>query len=257
VEFIAANREQPFFLYYALHQPHVPRLPNPRFKGATKLGARGDVIVEMDWCVGEMLNALDRLGIRENTIVIFSSDNGPVLDDGYRDGAEELRDGHRPAGPLRGGKYSLFDGGTRIPFILSWPGSVQPGESAALVSHVDFHASFAALTGQQLGHEEAPDSLNVLDALLGRSGTGREELVVEGTRSKTVYRRGNWTYIPPYQGPQVNVNTNTELGNSLDPQLYDLSQDIGQITNLAAAFPARAAEMQARLDSIRQGTCSR
>jgi len=257
VEFIAANREQPFFLYYALHQPHVPRLPNPRFKGATKLGARGDVIVEMDWCVGEMLNALDRLGIRENTIVIFSSDNGPVLDDGYRDGAEELRDDHRPAGPLRGGKYSLFDGGTRIPFILSWPGSVQPGESAALVSHVDFHASFAALTGQQLGDEEAPDSLNVLDALLGRSGTGREELVVEGTRSKTVYRRGDWTYIPPYQGPQVNVNTNTELGNSLDPQLYDLSRDIGQITNLAAAFPARAAEMQARLDSIRQGTCSR
>ncbi|OQB40642.1 MAG: Arylsulfatase [Candidatus Latescibacteria bacterium ADurb.Bin168] len=257
VEFIAADREQPFFLYYALHQPHVPRLPGPRFQGATKLGARGDVIVEMDWCVGEVLSALDRLSIRENTIVIFSSDNGPVLDDGYRDGAEELKDGHRPAGPLRGGKYSLFDGGTRVPFILSWPETVKPGESDALVSHVDFHASFAALNGQKLNDEEAPDSLNVLDALLGRSGTGREELVVEGTRSKTVYRRGDWVFIPPYQGPAINVNTNTELGNAPAPQLYDLSRDIGQITNLAARHPERAKELAARLDEIRAGNQTR
>ncbi|HPU83977.1 MAG TPA: arylsulfatase [Candidatus Latescibacteria bacterium] len=257
VEFIAADRDQPFFLYYALHQPHVPRLPNPRFRGATKLGARGDVVVEMDWCVGEVLNALDRLGIRENTIVIFSSDNGPVLDDGYRDGAEELKDGHRPAGPLRGGKYSLFDGGTRVPFILSWPKTVKRGESDALVSHVDFHASFAALNGQKLNDEEAPDSLNLLDALLGRSGTGREELVVEGTRSKTVYRCGDWVFIPPYQGPRINGNTNTELGNSPDPQLYDLSRDIGQITNLAARHPERAKELAARLDEIRAGNQTR
>jgi len=257
VEFISTNRDQPFFLYYALHQPHVPRLPNPRFQGATKLGARGDVIVEMDWCVGQVLDALDRLGIREDTIVIFSSDNGPVLDDGYMDRAEELKDGHRPAGPLRGGKYSLFDGGTRVPFILSWPGTVLPGNSDTLVSHVDFYASFAALTGQHLSDDEAPDSCNLLEALLGRSSTGREELVVEGTRSKTVYRRGDWMFIPPYQGPPVNVNTNTELGNSAEPQLYDLSRDIGRIRNVAATLKEQVAGMKTRLEAIRQSNCTR
>jgi len=252
IRFIEMSKDRPFFLYYALHQPHVPRLPGPRFKGVTRLGARGDVITEMDWCVGQVLDALDRLGLRENTLVVFSSDNGPVLDDGYLDRAEELVDGHRPAGPLRGGKYSLFDGGARVPFILRWPGKVQPGESAALVSHLDFYASFAALTGQVLASEEAPDSLDLCAALFGKSTQGRRELVAEGMWQKTVLRQGSWAYIPPHAGPAVNANTNTELGNAPHPQLYDLSLDLGQITNVAEKHSILARQMASRLVEIRE-----
>jgi len=257
VGFVTENKDQPFFLYYAFHQPHVPRLPGPRFKGTTAHGPRGDVIVEMDWCVGEMLDALERLGIRENTIVIFSSDNGPVLDDGYDDQAEKLKGSHNAAGPLRGGKYSMFDGGTRVPFILSWPGTVKPGESDALVSHVDFHASFATMLNHGLSVNEAPDSMDVLDALLGRSSKGRDELVVEGTKAKIVLRQNEWVFIPPHDGPAVNANTNTELGNSTEPQLYNLSQDIGQICNIAAENGDISSRMSARLNKIVEGERTR
>jgi arylsulfatase A-like enzyme len=249
-EFIEQDSDEPFFLYYAFHQPHVPRIPGPRFAGKTEHGPRGDVIAEMDWCVGTILDTLERNSLRENTLIIFSSDNGPVLDDGYEDRAEELVDGHHPAGPLRGGKYSMYDGGTRVPFIVSWPGTVRTGESDALVSHVDFFASFAAFTGRELDDRAAPDSLDVMDALLGRSEDGREELVVEGTKAKTVLRMNEWTYIPPHEGPAINENTNTELGNSPDPQLYNLNDDIGQIRNRAAVDFDRALAMGARLEAI-------
>ena len=122
----------------------MPRLPGARFRGATALGARGDVIAEMDWCVGQVLDALARLKLRERTIVLFTSDNGPVLDDGYDDEAVRRCGDHRPAGPLRGGKYSMYDGGTRVPFLLSWPGTVPVRQSAAMVSQVDLLASCAA-----------------------------------------------------------------------------------------------------------------
>ncbi len=255
--FVTENRERPFFLYYAFHQPHVPRLPGPRFKGATPHGSRGDVIVEMDWCVGEMLDALERLGLKENTIVIFSSDNGPVLDDGYEDQAEALNGLHKAAGPLRGGKYSMFDGGTRVPFILSWPETVASGESDAIVSHIDFYTSFAAMTGQKLHENEAPDSVDVLDALLGKNGNGRSELVVEGIQTKIILRQNEWVYIPPYDGPAMNLKTNTELGTSPEPQLYNLSLDIGQITNIAAEQVEITEKMASQLKNIYKSECTR
>ena len=251
VSFVEENKEGPFFLYYAFHQPHVPRLPHPRFVGRTGLGPRGDAIAEMDWCVGEMLDALERCGLKEDTIVVFSSDNGPVLNDGYYDEAVDLCGDHRPAGPLRGGKYSMYDGGTRVPFIVSWPGAVETGESDALVSQVDFFASFAALAGVSL--DAGPDSVDVLDALLGQSDTGRAEIVLEGVQAKTVLRQGDWVFIPPHQGPPVNTNVNIETGNSPVPQLYNLSGDIGQIENVASIYPDVAERMADRLREIRSG----
>jgi arylsulfatase A-like enzyme len=155
----------------------VPRVPHPRFVGKSGCGVRGDMIVEFDWCVGELLHTLDRLGLSTNTLVILSSDNGPVVDDRYRDGAVEHLGDHRPAGPLRGGKYGIFEGGTRVPLITRWPRHITPGVSDALICHVDFLASFAVLTGQKLAAGEGPDSRNVLPALLGQSETGRDELV--------------------------------------------------------------------------------
>ena len=166
-DFIERHRDEPFFLYFATHDIHVPRVPHARFAGRSGLGPRGDVILQLDWAVGAILDTLDRLKLADKTLVLFTSDNGPVVDDGYRDQAVEKLGGHRPSGPLRGGKYSAFDGGTRVPMIVRWPGRVKPGVSDALVGQVDFLASFAALTGQALAREDAPDSLDVLGALLG------------------------------------------------------------------------------------------
>ncbi len=232
--FINSHRDEPFFLYYAFHEPHAPRIPAPRFVGTTDMGPRGDVIVELDWCVGQVLDKLDELGLRDNTIVIFSSDNGPVLFDAYHDNSIELAGDHKPAGPLRGGKYSSYDGGTRVPFLLRWPGVARPCESDALVCQMDLYGSFAALLSRPLGDDEAPDSENVLDALLGRSTHGRDFLVVEGSGRNTIVRTGDWAYIPPHEGSAVMYN-GIELGNSPRCQLYDLSQDIGQQANIADA----------------------
>src|SRR5262249_15913252 len=139
-----------FFLYFATHDIHVPRVPHPRFAGKTEMGPRGDAIAEFDWSVGQLLDALERLGLMRNTLVVLSSDNGPVVDDGYQDDAVTRLGGHEPAGPLRGGKYSLFEGGTRVPFLASWPARIKPGSSDALVCQVDLLASLAALVGRSL-----------------------------------------------------------------------------------------------------------
>jgi arylsulfatase A-like enzyme len=247
--FIEQNQQHNFFLYLATHDPHVPRAPNARFVGKSGCGVRGDVIVEFDWCVGEILATIDRLGLATNTLVILSSDNGPVLDDGYRDGAVENLNGHHPAGALRGGKYSGFEGGTRIPLILSWPGRIKPGVSAALVSHVDFVASFAALTGQQVSASDSPDSRNVLPALLGESKVGRNQLVEQG--GPFGMRDGSWKFIEPAKGPQRSVTTGTELGNLPVPQLYDLRYDLGETNNLDQIQRTKGQEMLDELNATR------
>jgi arylsulfatase A-like enzyme len=246
-EYVQAQGDAPFFLYYALQQPHVPRTPHPRFEGTTGMGPRGDVIAEADWVIGEFMQTLEDEGLLENTLVFFSSDNGPVLNDGYYDDAVEKLGEHTPWGPLRGGKYSLFEAGTRVPFIVYWKGKIEPAVSDALVSHLDIYASLAALVGSD---QNGPDSQNMLDVFMGKSDQGREELVIEAT-SRTAYRKGNWVMIPPYKGPAVNTQVNIELGNSDEYQLYNLATDIGQQENLAATDPGKLQEMIAGFEQIR------
>jgi arylsulfatase A-like enzyme len=250
--FIDRNKNEPFFLYYATHDIHVPRMPNPRFVGKTGMGPRGDAIAELDWSVGEILKALDRNRLTENTLILFSSDNGPVVDDGYQDQAAEKLGSHKPAGPFRGGKYSSFDGGTRVPFIVRWAGHVKPdSQSGALISQVDLLSSLAALTGQPLPGEAAPDSMNVLPALLGKSKTGRRQLVEDaGVLSLT---DGDWKLIQPSDLPRMNKNTNTELGNAPKPQLYNLARDPGEKNDLADSQPEKVEAMIRRLSQIRAG----
>jgi arylsulfatase A-like enzyme len=245
------RRGRPFFLYFATHDIHVPRLPHPRFAGRTKMGPRGDAIAEFDACVGSLLTTLEHVGLRDETLIVLSSDNGPVLDDGYKDGAEEKLGNHKPAGPLRGGKYSAFEGGTRVPFIVNWPGRVKPGTTPALVSQVDLLASLAALVGRTFDTNEASDSQNMLAALLGHSREGREDLV-EHARLLGL-RRSNWKYIEPSVGPQRSPYTKTELGADPDGMLFDLGQDPGETDNLVAVQPAKAREMAIRLEEIRTG----
>ena len=250
VTFIEQNKDRPFFLYFATHDPHVPRAPHPRFVGKSGCGVRGDVIVQFDWCAGEILNTLDRLHLSSNTLVILSSDNGPVVDDGYRDGAVENLNGHRPAGPLRGGKYSIFEGGTRVPFIIRWPQRIKPGVSDALVGHIDFLASFAALTGRPLAAGDGPDSRNVLPALLGLSQSGRDQFVEHA--NVLAMRDGAWKYIEPPPGTRRNAATNAEPGTELGGQLYDLADDLGETNDLIRAQPDRSRQLLEQLKAARQ-----
>ena len=255
VTFIEQNRSTPFFLYFATHDLHVPRVPNPRFAGSSGMGPRGDALVEGDWSVGRILETLDRLKLADRTLVIFTSDNGPVVDDGYKDEAVEKLGAHKPAGPLRGGKGSNFEGGTRVPFLVRWTGQIKPGVSSALVSQIDLLASFASFTGYKLADADAPDSFDVMAALLGKTTTGRQSLVQQSTVLSL--RDGNWKYIEPSQGPAVTANTNIETGNDPNGQLYDLGSDLGERQNLAAKQPERMREMAARLAEIRSKGRSR
>ncbi|MFP4355943.1 MAG: sulfatase family protein [Phycisphaerae bacterium] len=250
-QFVSDNKQNPFFLYYALHQPHVPRIASKRFAGSTDLGPRGDVIAELDWCVGQFLDHLESEGLAENTLVIFSSDNGPVLDDGYHDQAVEKNGDHQMTGPLRGSKYSLYDGGTRVPTIATWPGRIPEGiESDTLLCQVDLLASFARLAGVDLPATAGADSLDCLEGWLGQNRPCRDELIVEGTHGSHLLRQGDWTMIPPHDGPFRDKDKDVELGRMNSPQLYDLSQDIAQIRNLADEQPDRVAAMDTRLREI-------
>lgn len=255
VAFIEQHQRERFFLYFATHDIHVPRVPHPRFAGKSGMGPRGDALLEADWSVGQMLATLDRLKLTNNTLVIFTSDNGPVVDDGYKDDAVQKLGAHQPAGLLRGGKGSNFEGGTRVPFIVRWPGQIKPGVSDALLSQIDLLASFASFTGQKLMEADAPDSFDVMAALLGKSRTGRPHLIQQAT--VLALREGNWKYIEPGRGAKISVNTNTETGNDPAGQLYDLTRDLGERENLARQHPEKLKELATRLEQIRQAGKSR
>ena len=237
--FLNDNKNKRFFLYYGLHQPHVPRVPNERFAGKSGMGPRGDVILEADWCVQEFLKELDKLGLTENTLVILTSDNGPVLDDGYKDFAEEMIGEHKPAGPFKGWKTTMYNGGTCIPFLLRWPDKIKPGVSDTFVCQMDLLASLAALTGQT--YNDKIDSQNTINAFLGYSDKGREELVIEGM-SNYAYRQNNWVMIPPYPGI------------SSVYQLYNIKEDPGQNNNLAEKKPRLLRQMMMRMEQLKRET---
>ncbi len=257
VKFIEDNRDKTFFLYFSTHDIHVPRVPHQRFAGKSGMGPRGDAILEFDWSVGEIMRVIEELGLAEKTLIIVSSDNGPVVDDGYKDDAVEKLNGHKPAGPLRGGKYSAFDAGTRIPLIVRWDGQVKAGETDALFSQVDLLASFASLTGQKLSPGQGPDSFDNAETLLGKSDKGREWILEQSADGKISVIRGNWKYIEPGPGPRINPNVNIELGNDTIPQLYDLGKDIGEKTNTASENPHIVKELSDMISKFRNDGSTR
>ncbi len=240
---------KPFFLFLASPDVHVPRAPHERFQGLSPHGWRGDAMLSLDWSVGALLDRLDDPNgdgdpsdsIAANTIVIFASDNGPVGFDGYNEwpagsgvvrGTTEFPDGHDSNGPYTGGKYSAREGGTRVPFLIRWPGKIPAGKvSNALFSHTDFMATFAALTGQTLPTDAGPDSENVLDAMIGQSTTGRSVLV---TQNPIAIREGNW---------KLHTDNNS---------LYNVASDPAESTNVAAANAAIRTSLQAKLAAIEE-----
>ena len=250
--FVEKNKDKPFFLYYAPHNIHVPRAPNAQFLHTSQCGIRGDSIEELDSVVGGFMDTLKKLNLDKNTIVIFSSDNGPIVNDGYKDGSVLELNGHKPAGPYRGGKYQIYEAGTRLPFIVSWPGTIAPGVSSALVNQVDLYSSLADLVGVADAAKGRPDSQDILPALLGKSPTARTTMV-EQSITRLALREGPWQFIQA----GAEKNKNKEEGDksqgppaSADLQLYNLETDPGEKQSVAAQHPDVVQKMSAELLQI-------
>lgn len=251
LDFIRLNKESPFFLFFSFHDIHVPRIPNKRFIGKSTMGPRGDAIVQMDWMTGQIIKELENLGLDKNTLIIFTSDNGPVLNDGYEDFAEEKLGEHKPSGPFKGGKYSAFEAGTRVPMITYWPEKIKPGVSKSLISQIDYYASLAGLVNVELDSKEAIDSKNVKEALLNANSKARN-LILEESFTLSI-RYGKWKYISPKSNkntPSWLRNKKIEMGLTIEHQLYNLFDDIGEQNNIANSNKDLVNNLQSKIDSI-------
>lgn len=247
-QFIVKHTDKPFFLYMGTQDVHVPRVPHPRFVGKSGMGTRGDVILQLDWTVGQIMHTLDSLGIADNTLFIFTSDNGPVIDDGYADQAQELLGSHTPMGIYRGGKYSIYEAGTRVPFIARWPRGIEPCKQQALFSQIDVYASMAQLLNVKVSEGAAPDSRPTLPTLLGREQIDAPFIIQQNLNNTLSIIVGSWKYISPSQAPAIERWTQMELGNAPCPQLYHLSTDPSERNNLATQHPEKVKEMKELLD---------
>ena len=254
IDFIKENKEKPFFMYFATNDVHVPRFPHDRFRGKNPMGVRGDAIEQFDWSVGQLMKTLDEMGLTENTLIILSSDNGPVVDDGYADRAVELLGDHKPAGPLRGNKYSAFEGGTRIPAIVHWPKEIkQAAVSDALVSQIDWFASLASLTNSRLPEGSAPDSYDYLDTWIGKSKEDRPWVIEQALNKALSVRTKDWKYIEPSVGSAIMEYEKIETGYSPEPQLYDMTK-VYEEGNKALQHPEIVFQLQGILKGVRDHT---
>lgn len=235
------KKDHPFFLLLTPHDIHEPMVPNPRFRGTSDCGWRGDVIHQLDWTAGEVLGALDRLGLAKNTLVIFSSDNGGAIKSTYDDGTNALHSRQKPNGILRGQKGSLYEGGHRVPFLARWPGHIPAGrESSALLGLIDLLPTFADLAGRKISSSAAPDGVDLKGALmLDRKAKQRPPLVLQSNRTTFLaIREGDWKLVETAKGPQ----------------LYNLAADLVEDHDLANAEPARVKSLAAKLATERART---
>lgn len=254
INFIKENGNKPFFMYFATNDVHVPRFPHNRFRGKNKMGLRGDAIAQFDWSVGQLLKTLEDMKILDNTIIIVSSDNGPVLNDGYDDHAEELLNGHSPTGALRGSKYSLYEGGTRVPVIVHWPaGNLNKGENATVLSQIDLLSSFAGFLGVQIPKGSAPDSFNRMDNWLGRDMTSRPWVMQQGYDHTLALRVPDWKYVEASTFPKMKPRgAYVETGCAPVQQLYNM-KDIHEEKNVASENPEEVGKLHLLLEMIRTG----
>jgi arylsulfatase A-like enzyme len=256
VAFLEKHRNERFFLCVGMFEPHVPRVAEPPFAGKSACGIRGDVIEQIDWQTGQIMAALDRLKLGADTLVLFTSDNGPLFFDGYIDRAEEDAGGHQPAGILRGGKYNVFEGGTRVPFIANWPGRVPAAVSDQILGLTDLLATCAALAGRELPERAGMDSLDQSPVLLGKGGGMiRDSVIQQGISGALAIRHGDWKLIPANAAAAAGG-----MGSGANPddprfaaaivretQLFNLASDPSEKTNLAARHPEKVAELTSLL----------
>ena len=252
IDFIKQHKDEPFFMYFATNDVHVPRFPHDRFRGKNPMGLRGDAIAQFDWTVGQLMETLDQLELTENTLIILSSDNGPVVDDGYKDKAEELLNGHTPSGPWRGNKYSAFEGGTAVPVIVHWPQKIKKtGDSDVLMSQIDWLASLGALINARLPKGSAPDSYDRLGNLIGTDKTDRPWIVEQSMNHTLSVRTKDWKYIEPNDDPTTFMKAEKiETGNLNVPQLYEMEK-VSEQENVAEKYPEKVFELQTILRQVR------
>ncbi|NUM52786.1 MAG: arylsulfatase [Candidatus Hydrogenedentes bacterium] len=252
VSFIERNKAKSFFLYFATHDIHEPMVPHPRFRGTSECGWRGDVIHQLDWSVGQILDTLDRLGLAENTLVVFSSDNGGAIKDTYDDGTNALHALQPPNGALRGQKGELYEGGHRVPFLARWPGHIKPeSTSSATFALVDMIATFSAVAGRTLPRNAGPDSFNVLPALLDDPAANavRDHLVMQSNASHTLaIRKGPWKLI---------VHRPPKAPDKPSFVLFNLDDDPSESNDLAKINPEKVSELNTLLESIKANGHSR
>lgn len=275
-DWIKARGKEPFLLYLATTHIHHPFTPAARFKGTSKAGVYGDFIHELDWMVGEVMKALEEQGVADNTLVIFTSDNGGMFNVGGQDAWDM---GHRINGELLGFKFGIWEGGHRVPWIVRWPGKVEAGSvSDQLICNVDMLATFAALTGAKLNEGQGQDSVNLLPAFTGDpSKPAREHLVISPNSLKHLaIRKGDWMYIGAqasggftaakrgahaFGGPAAityagytnsDIDKNGKIKQDAPPaQLYNLKDDPRQTQNLYLTHPEKVEEMRELLESYR------
>jgi arylsulfatase A-like enzyme len=256
------SKDKPFFLYYTPVAVHNPVTPSKQTAGSSKAGPYGDWIHELDVSVGRVLDALDRKGFTENTLILFTSDNGGV-NKPHMDGkaTDALMAGLKVSGPFRGGKHDVWEGGFRVPYLLRWPGHVPAGSVCdETLSLVDTLATVAALVGAPLPAKElgAEDSCNMLPAWLGRdTGTIRPAMILHSADGNFAIRRGPWKWIEGDYHPDTRSGALRIRATQFEPQLYNLQQDVAESRNVAGTNPEVATELQKLLNRYRDGAYSR
>lgn len=259
--------KKPFFLYLPLTSPHYPVVPASDFKGTSGAGAYGDFVHQTDWTVGRVLDALERCGVAENTLVIFTSDNGSEITGEVKPGAYDRiqQYAHRSSGNLRGAKRDAWEGGHRVPFIARWPGKIPSGSTCdETICHVDLIATVAAMMNTKLPDNAAEDSVNILPVLLGQSleHSAREATVHHSARGKFAIRKGDWVLIDAPTGDDNGVNgepnwlkeERSYTQHSFPGELYNLRDDIAQRDNRYADKPELVTELKSLLERyIRDG----
>ncbi len=255
-EYLRARKKDkdPFFLYFAFPSPHAPIIPNDEFDGKTQAGPYGDFVFETDNVVGRLMKVLEETGQAKNTVIVFTADNGPEK---YAYARDE-KFGHWSASPFRGLKRDIYEGGHHVPFLIKWPGVTQAGKvSDALVSQIDLMATFANALGYKLPDDQAEDSHNLLPHLKGRAETVRETHVHNTRVNSFAIRQGDWVMVADKHGYMSGRNAKWEEKHGYKPddkapaELYNLTEDIGQRNNVAAANAKKVAEMKALLQRIR------
>ncbi len=249
------GRKDPFFLYFPFTSPHAPIVPSPEFAGKSKAGGYGDFVEQTDATVGRVLDALAANGFAENTIVIFSADNGPE----HYAYPRIQNFSHRSAGPLRGVKRDLWEGGHRVPFIVRWPGVVSKGTvTDALLSQIDLMATLAAVIGHTLPADTAHDSHNLLPVWKSPATASPRRTIVHNTNANGyALRHDQWLFVATKTGAISKVPAwfdpaNGYAAHQQPGELYDLSRDLAQRHNLHAEQPAKVAELQALLAQVRE-----
>jgi len=229
----AQSADQPFFLYFAHRNIHGPIRPNKRFRGKSSIGAYGDFLLELDWSVGELLNALDAKGLTDNTLVMFASDNGAIQT--YREVVKSATiKGHKINGPLRGQKTDVYEGGTRVPLLARWPGAIRAGtESGSLVALTDLLATFADFFGVDLPADAGEDSFSFLGALLNKrpGQVVRRALVNDSFWNTYAIRKGDWKLILSQTSGGVASDKIPYDPDKPPGQLYHLGRDISESVN--------------------------